>query len=845
MLKIARYPQNADGTPMDLEVGVLTDASGNSGARLTPTPVGPDNAPIDAKALILVDSAGTPITIPNTVNTMAELTALPSGSRKPTIVQANIPSTWQFTLLLANPVGAVAADTQKGLFAAPDSDPTGATGVWMRTYTGPVNIKFFGAQGDGVIAGAAVNGTDDLNALQGAENVVNFLGGGTIYYPTGKYKHTASIQTFAKITHIGDGPNSSQFVSAYAGTGALTAVGVRSGSAFYSIFAANNSTRADIHFRGIGFKNVSATNGGAGYYDFGGTFITMVGCYFEGFKWGSIKDQSELFDHHICDFEAQLAGGAGIWYVNGADLVAGANGGFTNRSTVMFCQFNEGATTYGILDDGGACHTFQDNNYNGCLNHIRVAGVDGGLNILNGEFESAAGACVVLASVKLGGAGVGSNSETTIRGTAMAATSTNPCISVLSAGGLTVDSNTFATPSSDSIVGIVNCAVFQWGINYTPFVADKGFDNYATQTLKPMLLMSAQPAAQFWRKGQIVYNNNTAANDIIGWRCVTSGSPGTWETLLPLTPGDKGDVVVSGVGGMVVESATPAGGIFNVTGHLIATGHGEFNLTGGYVQKVVISSVIGEVDITNGGDGDTADINLRPEGTKKGVISFTHAGVADRWSFGLKGSDGNLYWSQDRTLAAVKMSLSGTALNLASGVALNNNAVAIINGSGVLQAAGFPALTGDVTTSAGSLATSISSATVVSKIATQAIAPASVAATGNILTSGGKVGYATGSGGTIAQITSRTTTVTINKSCGAITLVSAAGSATFQSFSVSNSQVQATDTITINQKSGTDKYQIFITNVAAGGFQVTYATTGGTTVETPVFNFTVNNGVNA
>jgi hypothetical protein len=25
MLKISQYPQNADGTPMDLEVGVLTD----------------------------------------------------------------------------------------------------------------------------------------------------------------------------------------------------------------------------------------------------------------------------------------------------------------------------------------------------------------------------------------------------------------------------------------------------------------------------------------------------------------------------------------------------------------------------------------------------------------------------------------------------------------------------------------------------------------------------------------------------------------------------------------------------------------------------------------------------
>jgi hypothetical protein len=58
MLKVLQYPQNADGTPMDLEVGVLTDATGNGGARLVNAPVGPDGAPIDAKAMLLVDSDG-------------------------------------------------------------------------------------------------------------------------------------------------------------------------------------------------------------------------------------------------------------------------------------------------------------------------------------------------------------------------------------------------------------------------------------------------------------------------------------------------------------------------------------------------------------------------------------------------------------------------------------------------------------------------------------------------------------------------------------------------------------------------------------------------------------------
>ena len=80
---------------------------------------------------------------------------------------------------------------------------------------------------------------------------------------------------------------------------------------------------------------------------------------------------------------------------------------------------------------------------------------------------------------------------------------------------------------------------------------------------------------------------------------------------------------------------------------------------------------------------------------------------------------------------------------------------------------------------------------------------------------------------------------------GAITLVSAAGSASYQTFTVTNLTVAATDTIIINQKSGTDKYIILVTNIAAGSFSVTFATTGGTTTEQPVFNFAVIKAVTA
>jgi hypothetical protein len=122
----------------------------------------------------------------------------------------------------------------------------------------------------------------------------------------------------------------------------------------------------------------------------------------------------------------------------------------------------------------------------------------------------------------------------------------------------------------------------------------------------------------------------------------------------------------------------------------------------------------------------------------------------------------------------------------------------------------------------------------------------SLTATGTIVSSGtAGVGYSTGAGGSVIQGTSRTTGVTLNKTSGAITLFSAAGTTVATTFTVTNSTVAATDVIILNQKSGTDLYDLMVTAVAAGSFNLTFRTTGGTTTETPVFNFAVIKGVAA
>ena len=91
----------------------------------------------------------------------------------------------------------------------------------------------------------------------------------------------------------------------------------------------------------------------------------------------------------------------------------------------------------------------------------------------------------------------------------------------------------------------------------------------------------------------------------------------------------------------------------------------------------------------------------------------------------------------------------------------------------------------------------------------------------------------------VTQATSRTTAVTNNTIKGQITLFSAAGSTTPTSFTLNNSYIGASDTVAINQRAGTDLYVVLVTNVVAGSCQITFYTTGGTTTEQPIFQFSV------
>jgi len=80
----------------------------------------------------------------------------------------------------------------------------------------------------------------------------------------------------------------------------------------------------------------------------------------------------------------------------------------------------------------------------------------------------------------------------------------------------------------------------------------------------------------------------------------------------------------------------------------------------------------------------------------------------------------------------------------------------------------------------------------------------SLAVTGAITSSGTSgIGYTTGAGGTVTQLTSKSTTVTLNKTCGRITMHDAAlAHDTAVSFTLVNTTIAANDVLILNHLSG-------------------------------------------
>lgn len=119
----------------------------------------------------------------------------------------------------------------------------------------------------------------------------------------------------------------------------------------------------------------------------------------------------------------------------------------------------------------------------------------------------------------------------------------------------------------------------------------------------------------------------------------------------------------------------------------------------------------------------------------------------------------------------------------------------------------------------------------------------------NVLTGAG-VGYGTGAGGTVTQITSRTTGVTLNKLCGKITLFTATLAAdTEVTFAFTNSLIAAGDILVFNVVGGAVvKSGYFVNAISFAGGATMYVrnvTPTGSASEAPQIAFAVIKAVQA
>jgi len=108
-----------------------------------------------------------------------------------------------------------------------------------------------------------------------------------------------------------------------------------------------------------------------------------------------------------------------------------------------------------------------------------------------------------------------------------------------------------------------------------------------------------------------------------------------------------------------------------------------------------------------------------------------------------------------------------------------------------------------------------------------------------------EIGYAAAAQGTVTQLTSKSTGVTLNKSAGQITMNNAALAAqTNVSFTLTNSLISAKDVIIVNVAGGTaavDSYNCWVSGHAAGSctFVVRNITAATSLSEAVVLNFSV------
>jgi hypothetical protein len=291
--------------------------------------------------------------------------------------------------------------------------------------------------------------TSTVDVAEYVQNAIDFIDstangafyGGQLFFPRGKYVLGATLNLCRGLHLVGEGRVATFLAWTQAGET------IAAGTALRMSSTPNQSTGIYLTIRDISLMNSASTPQGAGFWDTAGTNISITRTTFYGFKYGIVLEQSELVDISECDVSGMTH--SGIWLVNGGPP-SNVHPDFTNRISVRSCQIN-GCSQFGILDDGGNCHAFLDNNYNGNGVHIRMA-VANAVRIAGGEFEAATTNPIQIRAAAFSGTTSGGNSAVSISGCIIAPSGAQSAISCgESSGSLCLVANFFASTGSASV----------------------------------------------------------------------------------------------------------------------------------------------------------------------------------------------------------------------------------------------------------------------------------------------------------------------------------------------------------------------------------------------------------
>lgn len=112
----------------------------------------------------------------------------------------------------------------------------------------------------------------------------------------------------------------------------------------------------------------------------------------------------------------------------------------------------------------------------------------------------------------------------------------------------------------------------------------------------------------------------------------------------------------------------------------------------------------------------------------------------------------------------------------------------------------------------------------------------------DFILSDSQLGYTANAQGSVTQLTSKSTAVTLNKSAGVITMNNASlATATNATFTLNNSLISANDTVILTIAGGQTtpgSYNVFANSLAAGSVSITLRNiSGGSLSEAIIINF--------